>query len=187
MYELIFRPLSRAFALCAAVLALAMPHAVSAQNGGSAETELYLLERLSVTKLEDMDFGAIVETGGGTVVMNPLLVPTCTASANITHTGACQPAVFGGAGSTGRFINIIVPPGRTITLTGPGNNMTINPVTVSGSPDLQYWFRWNRSHIHRIVSPTGNFLFRVGGTLQVGANQAPGLYTGTFDIRVDYY
>ena len=38
----------------------------------------------------------------------------------------------------------------------------------------------------RITSPLGNYNFPVGATLEVGANQAPGDYSGTFTITLNY-
>ena len=37
-----------------------------------------------------------------------------------------------------------------------------------------------------IASNSGIFTFRVGARLNVGANQAPGVYTGTFPVTVIY-
>jgi hypothetical protein len=36
------------------------------------------------------------------------------------------------------------------------------------------------------LSSTGTDSFAVGGTLNIGATQIPGVYTGTFDVTVDY-
>ncbi|HZG32609.1 MAG TPA: DUF4402 domain-containing protein [Sphingopyxis sp.] len=38
----------------------------------------------------------------------------------------------------------------------------------------------------RITSPLGNYNFPVGATLEVGANQAPGDYAGSFTITLNY-
>ena len=63
---------------------------------------------------------------------------------------------------------------------------TFNNITINGDPLLipvQSNPNWER---FRIADPQGIFLFRVGGTLNVNAGQLPGVYTGTFDIRLDY-
>jgi hypothetical protein len=39
---------------------------------------------------------------------------------------------------------------------------------------------------NRKVSPSQTGDFAVGATLTVGANQTPGLYTGTFSVTVQY-
>jgi hypothetical protein len=64
--------------------------------------------------------------------------------------------------------------------------MTVTNITINGDPDLipiQSNPNWER---FLIGSANGIFIFRVGGTLNVNPNQAPGVYTGTFDIRLDY-
>ena len=38
----------------------------------------------------------------------------------------------------------------------------------------------------RIASSTGMFAFPLGATLRVGARQAPGIYTGTFSVVLEY-
>ena len=38
----------------------------------------------------------------------------------------------------------------------------------------------------RALAALQSFAFRVGGTLNVAANQAEGLYTGTFDVDIQY-
>jgi hypothetical protein len=58
--------------------------------------------------------------------------------------------------------------------TGTGlATMTINNLTRFNTADAS------------IVS-TGTDSFAVGGTLNIGATQIPGVYTGTFDVTVDY-
>ena len=37
---------------------------------------------------------------------------------------------------------------------------------------------------YQITSDSGIAEFRIGGRLNIGANQAPGSYNGTFDIQV---
>lgn len=158
-----------------------------AQETASADSRAAILEPLQLTKVRDLDFGGIIAPVAGTVVLTPDPTPVCTESAGLVHSGACQAAVFGGVGQSGRYINIRVPIGREITLTGPGADMMIEAMTVQGSPDLALWFRFGRHNLYQIVSPTGVFLFRIGGTLNIGNNQAAGLYTGTFTVDTVYY
>ena len=39
----------------------------------------------------------------------------------------------------------------------------------------------------RIAALNGVFNFPIGATLEVGANQAPGFYTGTWSITLNYF
>jgi hypothetical protein len=167
--------------------AFAMPMAASAQsNGGTIDTRVGLIEPLTITKLSDLDFGDLVVTTGGTVVLTPTATASCTVTGGIIHSAECQPATFGGSGTPGQRVRVRRPVGRTITLEGPGADMTVTDITINGNPDLsptQSNPNWERFTIN---SSDGTFIFRVGGTLNVNANQTPGIYTGTFDIRLDY-
>lgn len=167
-----------------ASLALAVP--AQAQSQRSIDVRTAIFGDLSITKTKDMDFGNIVETTGGTVVMAPTPTPTCTVSGSVVQSGVCQPAEFGGKGETNRIVRIKKPPSAKITLTGPGAPMEISDVKIDGSPELNLIQETPGYSRYRIVSPTGIFIFRVGGTLNVAAGQAPGVYTGTFEISIQY-
>lgn len=122
-----------------------------------------------------LNFGTIVPSASaGTVSVNVANNLTITRS----NTGGATPvtsSVFTGAGWTlggdpNASINVTLP--ASATLTSGANNMTVNgfhhgPTSVtlngSGAADLV-----------------------VGGTLNVGANQAAGSYTGTFTVTVSY-
>ncbi len=172
------------FASFVAVTTFAGP--AMAQNTYSVSAYTTLIEPLTITKLEDMDFGDIAGTSGGTIVLTPTVTPTCTATGGLVRTNACVPAVFGGAGPTNQRVRIRRPIGNTITLTGPGADMVVTDITFNADPTLTHVQsnpNWER---FRIISPDGIFIFRVGGTLNVNANQTPGTYTGTYSIRLDY-
>ncbi len=172
-------------AICALCVLIATPPAI-AQGNDSSEVRISLVEPLSITKIADMDFGYVIGLSAGTIVMTPSTSPTCTATAGLIQSGVCRPAEFGGAGPTNQRIRIRRPPGNSITLTGPGADMTVTDFTIGAGPDLTFvqnnpiWVRY------RINSADGVFFFRVGGTLNVNANQAPGVYSGTFNIQMDY-
>jgi hypothetical protein len=84
------------------------------------------------------------------------------------------PAEFVGAASRNTPIKIRIP-SKPITLTRVGGTqtMTVTNWTLDGPAD-------------RKTGPERAFTFRVGATLNVAANQADGLYTGTFDVDVQY-
>lgn len=167
--------------------AIALPATAQAQSGpNSFDVQVGLIGPLTITKLADLDFGDLVVTTGGTVVLAPTATPSCTATGGVVHSAQCQPAVFGGSASNGQRVRIRRPANRTITLFGPGDDMTITDITINGGVSLapvQSNPNWER---FTIDSPDGTFMFRVGGTLNVNPDQAPGVYTGTFDIRLDY-
>ena len=168
------------------VFSFAWANPAQAQAQRSVDVRLAIFGELTITKVNDLDFGNIVAPVAGTVLMTATANPTCTASAGLVQSGVCQPAEFGGRGETGRIVRIKKPPSNKITLTGPGANMTITSLVLNGSPDLTLVQATSGYSRFRINSPTGIFEFRIGGTLNVGANQAPGVYTGTFQVDIQY-
>ncbi len=170
----------------ACLLAALSSNAMAQSQTASGDARVGVIEPLSITKLADLDFGNIFGPSGGTIVLTPTPTANCTTTGGIVHSGTCQPAVFGGSGPTGQRVRVRRPIGRTITLTGPGEDMIVTDITIDGNPSLvpvRSNPNWER---YTIGSPDGSFTFRVGGTLGVNANQAPGIYTGTFEIRLDY-
>lgn len=166
--------------------ALAAPVTAQAQSDQTTGTRVSLIEPLTITKLSDLDFGDLVPGSGGTVVLTSTPTQTCTTTGGVIHAAECQAATFGGSGATGQRVRIRRPIGRIITLTGPGADMTVTDITINGDPSLTATQSNPNFERFRINSADGTFIFRVGGTLNVGANQEPGIYTGTFDIRLDY-
>lgn len=165
--------------------ALCVPAAAQA-NSFTADVQVGLIEPLTITKLSDLDFGDLVVTTGGTVVLSPTDTATCTATGGVIHAGECEAATFAGIGVTGQRVRVRRPAGQQITLSGPGTDMTVTNITILSDGTLtpsQSNPVWER---FLIAAADGTFFFRVGGTLNVNPNQAPGVYTGTFDIRLDY-
>ena len=54
-----------------------------------------------------------------------------------------------------------------------GETMTVSTWTLDGAST-------------RLINAFEAFEFQVGGTLNVGANQMPGTYVGTFSVEVQY-
>ena len=139
-----------------------------------AEGEVILLSPLSLVKVDDLDFGWLTVTAAGTAVINPITGVVTTTGGVLPVGGAPQPARFAGAASRNSPIKIRIP-NKPITLTRQGGTetMSLSTWTLDGPAD-------------RKVGPSRAFDFYVGGTLTVAANQAEGLYVGTFDVEVQY-
>ncbi len=92
--------------------------------------------------------------------------------------GTVSAATF--VGMTDNFpfwVDVDAPTPGSITLTrvGGGATMTVNNFTVEGGTGF------------RLVPTNTLFQFRVGGRLNVGANQMRGTYNGTFSVTVNYF
>jgi hypothetical protein len=179
--------------LLLAVLAAAawLPQQASAQvRTATANSTAILLTPGSIVKTADMKFGTIAVAGTiGTVVMSANALATCTTTGTLVHTGACQAAAFAIRGKKSQHVRIqdLANTGIVI-LTGPGgaqmtlDTMTISPSGMSANGQGNGWRFGN----WRINDPSGNASFWMGGTLHVAATQAPGLYSGTLTIEIQF-
>lgn len=155
-------------------------------NTAAGDAEVVVVRPLQISKVRDLDFGRIAAMPtAGTVTVNPA-TGQCTKTGAIIHAGGCRAAEFAGMGSRNQLILVQIQ--NVTQLTGPGTPMNLNNLKIDGGADLNstifQWFGWS---VYRINPSNGIFDFRVGGTLHVNANQAPGMYEGTFNVRVEYY
>ena len=156
----------------------------------AASAQATVVAPLTLIKVSDLNFGRVAaRPTPGTVTVN-VNTGACTTTGGIIHQGACQYAEFAGMGTRRMTTRIQVP--ASITLTGPaGATMLVDAITLGTAPELQF-IGGNGNGLgsgnrrYEIVSNTGIFTFRVAGRLNVGANQRPGVYTGTFFVSVQY-
>ena len=140
----------------------------------STTARAIVLRPATVLKIEDLDFGAAVVTGAGTLVLNPV-TGILTATGGVTPvSGTPHAAHFVGAASGNAVVNIKIPK-QPVTLTRVlgTETMTLTNFTLD-SPDK------------RTMARRESFEFRVGGTVNVAADQADGTYLGTFTVTVQY-
>lgn len=129
---------------------------------------------LTVVTKANMDFGYLSVLGAGTAVIDPN-TSTLTVSGGITPMGGTpRPATFVGAARSAAVVNIRVP-NQPITLrrSGGTETMIVQSFTLQGSDK-------------RTLARMESFEFNVGATLVVNAGQVEGIYTGTFDVIVQY-
>lgn len=182
-------------AACALLAALALfPTHVFAQqlqHGGTAtaQTQVAVLTAGSIEKIADMDFGSIAQSNtAGTVVLTPEPAATCTASGTLIRSGACKAAGFTIYGKKNNRVFLRENNGGAITLNGPGgatmqlNNLTVDVVGMTSKQGATGWDlgSW------KVTSGNGIAEFYVGGTLNVAAAQAPGVYNGTLMVQVQF-
>jgi Mat/Ecp fimbriae major subunit len=183
-------PCQRAICALLALLALALPVPALAQidtDSDTADAQVGVLANGTMTDLDDMDFGVIAQPViAGTVTMSPA-TNTCSVSSGLIHMGACTPARFSIKFRKHDRTRIRQMNNGTILLTGPGGaTMTVTNLTISvtdmtfqngGGPPGTFG-------TYRIESDSGIALFKIGGRLNVGANQVAGTYTGVLTMNV---
>lgn len=157
-------------------LALAGPfaHADAARPSAAAGGTASIILPVTVTKIKDMDFGALSRTAAGTAVLEPNADTLSTTGGVSAVGGSPHSAEFIGAAQSSSVVNIKVPnQPSTLTRVGGTETMTLNNFTLQGQSK-------------RTLAKQTYFTFRVGGTLNVAAGQVEGLYVGTFNVTVQY-
>ncbi len=179
------QPFLRLVATAALMASAAMASTQSAVAGTTpGGAEITVVRPLSFVMDDDLDFGTVIRgTTAGTVVVAPGGVRTQTGGVTLANGGGHKPAVFAGQGTFNQRVDISIG-SNTIFLTGPGAPMRVRDFVVGSTPTAVLTTAPLR---FRIAAATGVFVFPVGATLEVAANQAPGKYTGTWTITLQYF
>ena len=160
----------RTIASAAAVAGMVASAALSVQAaGGTGNVTASIIAPIAITKSTDLAFASVVASGDAdTVVVGPAGARSCGGTLNCT--GTVSAGVFAVTGGAGETYAITLPASATVT--SGGDTMTVDTFTStpSGTGTLT----------------GGAETLRIGATLQVGAGQALGGYTGTYVVTVEY-
>ena len=125
-----------------------------------------ILQALTLTEDVELDFGRILAAlASGTVTVTQAGAQSCVTVTCFNDAVAADFTVTGTAGET-----LDVTADANYLLTGPGTDMSATtdaPLTV-------------------VIGGGGSSTFNVGGQLTVGASQAAGDYSGTYNVSVAY-
>jgi len=144
----------------------------SAANAATAtaDAKAKILKQVTVSKSADLNFGTIVVGAtAGTVAISTAGARTCAAA--LTCSGTVSAAGFNITGSKNEVVNISSDASVSLNTTPPSTAMVAS-LSLSGASAT--------------LSATGLASFTVGGNLAVAASQPDGLYSGTFNVTVDY-
>ena len=162
------------------LLLAAVPAAASAQqlppqsSVPRAVASAALIFPLTLITRTNLDFGLVASTGAGTVVINPDTGQLSTTGLVTSLGGNPRPATFIGAARSASVVIIRLPRSPiTIRRSGGTETMVVRNFTLQGQDK-------------RTLARMEAFQFNVGATLVVAAGQAEGLYTGEFDVTVQY-
>ena len=127
----------------------------------------------NTTTTRDLSYGRFAANTGGTIIMSTAGVRSKTGGVVLMSGGIVTSASYSltetGSGKSLQFTTITLP--TTATMTSGANSMTLSNF-VSNPPNT--------------VLGTGLRVVLVGATLNVAPNQAPGNYTGTYSVTVNY-
>ena len=157
-------------AASAAALSTGLYSAVISAASVTASTSANVISPLIITENTALNFGDVaVGLTGGDVILAP--------GGGRSVTGDAQ-AVLGGANTAGTF-TISGQALKAYTLTFPG---TVDISGGVGTMDVTTFSDTSSGSI----SGAGTETFNVGATLTIGGAQAPGLYSSTYTVTVNY-
>lgn len=177
-----------AAALVAAIAGLTAPAGASDRAGADASgiAAAAIIQPITVAALEDLSFGtvAIGPAAGGTITVDPHTGSVAYAGAvdGVCTHGDCpaRPAVFGVSGEPGRRYRIGAPTASSAApVSGHGPSLPVSDLTVAvaslpGDAPVG------------LLDAGGRDSFRMGGTLQLPAGTAAGLYRAELSVVVSY-
>lgn len=187
-------------AVGAALAALAfglLPGTARAEKVNATGTaQAVVVAPLSIVKVQDLSFGRIVpKPTAGTVTVDTA-TGGCVVTGAIMEVGTCRLARFDGMGT--KNMNARISLTAISNLTGPGQTMVLDNVFLGTNASISFagnpnangkgvgLTQGNGNQRYSITTNTGIFSLFIGGRLNVNANQAPGIYTGSISINVQY-
>jgi hypothetical protein len=130
-----------------------------------------VLSALTLTNTRALEFGGIVAgAAAADVTIDATGARTC--GTGISCSGTVSSASFNITNGTGTELVAINAPAQVTLQSGGAGGPTMVADLAESTTSLQL--------------TAGAGTFTVGGTLHVGANQAQGDYTGTFNVTADY-
>jgi hypothetical protein len=128
---------------------------------------------IAISPTVPLSFGRVMANGGGTVTVTPLGQRVPLGGVFLLPSSSGVAAQFLVTGDALSNYSITLPSDGVVFLT----NESSNTMAVNGFTSLP---------LAAGVLATGNQVLSVGATLSVGANQAAGNYSGSFNVTVVY-
>lgn len=165
-------------ALIGAAALISIPVHAATQSGVA---RVLTIKPLNIINTAPLDFGSIIPAAAaGTVIINAQ-TGVRTRTVVTLAGGPFSRARFVAAGTPFRVVTLSVNPSPTIVISNGTTTMTINQLRVSANGGTPQPFGPNHT-----LNAIGVINFDIGGRLNVGANQASGIYTGTFTLTMNY-
>lgn len=158
-----------AVAAVAGFVGFASSGAKAASTNGTANANL--VTALTIAAGTALDFGSIVNAAN-TVTISSAGGRTATDSAQLAG-GTPVPATFNVSGSASTQYSITLPANNTVTIANGATTLAVQNFehNAGATPTLD---------------GTGAASFSVGAQLIIVGGEAPGTYTGTFPVTVNY-
>lgn len=139
-----------------------------------AQASAGLLRPLTLQRWADLDFATLGVTTGGTATVNPVTGVLSVTGGLLPLAGTPSAARYAGAASKQTVVNIRIPKTPVlITRVGGTETLSVGNFTLDGQDK-------------KALAQQQSFTFAVGATITVPAGTVDGLYTGEFDVTVQY-
>jgi hypothetical protein len=142
-----------------------------------------ILTALSIAQTQGLHFGSIAvkPAQGGTCVVTTGGVRSQTGGVSLSLLGPTFTVATYKVTGEPLYTYAITLPGSITVDDGNSNNMTIDGLLAKSTSGSE-----SNTATGTLVTGTGTEDFAVGGTLNVSAAQAAGVYAGAFDVTVAY-
>ena len=146
----------------------------------TAEARGLVLQPLTLTKVDDLDFGTILaSTVVGSVAIDAD-TGNRTVSGGVTPVASNvgQRAVFAGAGTAGQQVDLVLTP--------PVGNVLVSTSNPADVIVISSMLLDSGNATTRMIDVTGAFQVGVGGDFAIAAGQPNGFYSANFDLTANY-
>ena len=139
-----------------------------------AQGQVGVVRPLTLQRWADLDFATLGVTTGGSATVNPLTGAMTVAGGLIHLGGTPSPARYAGAASKRTVVIIRIPKTPVlITRVGGTQTLVVNNFTLDGQDK-------------KTLAEQQSFTFAVGATITVPVGTVEGVYSGEFDVTVQY-
>ena len=161
------------FTLTVAIFAFSNISFGQSSATANANAGANILKPIAITNTQDLDFGDIISQTAEFTVTVTTAGARSASNATAILTAVGEQATFSVTGQENQTFKVTLPPSVSIITDGGVNSMSIAGFNhdLGTTPKLD---------------GTGKATLNVGAVLTVGAAQAAGAYTGTFDVTVAY-
>ncbi|MGB3722627.1 MAG: DUF4402 domain-containing protein [Pacificimonas sp.] len=159
------------------------PAPAQAQDGTA---QVRLLERFSLTSVQDLDFGRLTLDGSaGTVSINADTSARTTTGGVTVAGGTPRRGDFVGVGQPGGIVTINRQDFPVLTRVGGTETLTAQPLYPDSS-----WRRFTvlgTTYTYKFIGLDGIVTLGVGADLAIPAGTVPGIYTGQYTLTINYF
>jgi Domain of unknown function (DUF4402) len=163
------RASGRSPALAAGALALVLGTPVALATTERGHASATIAQGIVVTEAMPMSFAAVAPPPSGGAIVLTTAGTIRSASGGFVFRGTPAPGAFNARGMPHHPTTVSFSANNLVT--GPGPAMRLGAFTNNAAPAFD---------------GTANMNFAVGATLVVNPNQAPGQYTGTYAVTVNF-